>query len=280
MQNIKIKNKSGDIINMEFRYPADSKNKIPLLVFCHGFKGFKDWGCFPYMMNRFSESGFFAVSFNFSFNGTDNEKDNPVDFERLDLFARNTFSKELDDLGCVLDFLEQSQEMYNYNFGSLALAGHSRGGGIAVLKAAEDKRVKNLVTLASVAEFGRYGEETKRMWKEKGFIEALNTRTKQKMRMDITLLEDIENNNDRLNITKAVAKLNIPFLIIHGTEDLAVDMSEAETLYKNCPSADKRLIILEKAGHTFGAVHPFAGTTPHLETVINEMTAFITKHSL
>ncbi|MCI0473835.1 MAG: alpha/beta hydrolase, partial [Ignavibacteria bacterium] len=195
MQNIKIKNKSGDIINMDLRYPADSKNKKPLLVFCHGFKGFKDWGCFPYMMNRFSKSGFFAVSFNFSFNGTDNEKDNPVDFERLDLFAKNTFSKELDDLECVLDFLEESKDKYNYDFAGLTLAGHSRGGGIAVLKAAEDKRIKNLVTLASVAEFGRYGDETMRMWREKGFIEVLNTRTKQKMRMNITLLEDIENNN-------------------------------------------------------------------------------------
>ncbi|MCI0473885.1 MAG: lysophospholipase, partial [Ignavibacteria bacterium] len=78
----------------------------------------------------------------------------------------------------------------------------------------------------------------------------------------------------------AVSKLNIPFLIIHGTEDLAVDMSEAETLYKNCPSADKRLIILEKAGHTFGAVHPYAGTTPHLETVIGEIIKFIEKSAL
>jgi pimeloyl-ACP methyl ester carboxylesterase len=232
------------------------------------------------MMDRFAENGIFTVSFNFSFNGTDNEKDCPVDFDRLDLFAQNTFSIELDDLGCVLDFLEESKDNYNYDFAGLTLAGHSRGGGIAVLKAAEDSRIKKLVTLASVAEFGRYGEETIRMWKEKGYIEALNTRTKQKMRMNVSLLEDIENNGGRLNITKAVSKLNMPVLIIHGTEDLAVEMSEAETLYKNCPSADKRLIILEKAGHTVGAVHPFAGTTPHLETVINEMTWFIIKHKL
>jgi uncharacterized protein len=277
MQNIKIKNKNGDCVNIDLRYPADSKSKNPLLVFCHGFKGFKDWGGFPYMMERFAENGFFTVSFNFSHNGTDNEKDNPVDFERLDLFAKNTFSKELDDLACVLDFLEASQEKYNYDFGGLTLAGHSRGGGIAVLKAAEDSRIKKLVTLASVAEFGRYGEETKRMWKEKGFIEVLNTRTKQKMRMNVSLLEDIENNSDRLNIIKAVSKLNIPLLIIHGTEDLAVDMSEAETLYTNCPSTDKKLIILDRAGHTFSAVHPFAGTTPHLETVIEQIISFTKK---
>ena len=183
MDNIKIKNKNGNIINMDFRFVSVSEKKLPLLVFCHGFKGFKDWGCFPYMLDKIADAGIFTVSFNFSLNGVDNEKDNPIDFERLDDFAKNTFSEELDDLGCVLDFLEKEKDKYNYNFDSLILAGHSRGGGIAILKTAEDKRVKKLITLASVAEFNRYGEETKRMWKERGFIEALNTRTKQKMRM-------------------------------------------------------------------------------------------------
>ena len=193
------------------------------------------------------------------------KKTNPIDFDRLDDFAKNTLSEELDDLECVINFLEREKDKYNYNFDSLMLAGHSRGGGIAILKTAEDKRVKKLITLASVAEFNRYGEETKRIWRERGFIEALNTRTKQKMRMNISLLEDLEKNHSRLNIKEAIKKIDVPLLIIHGTEDLAVEKSEVETLYDLSKKEKTRLVILEKAGHTFGAVHPFAGTTPHLE---------------
>lgn len=274
MYNIKIKNKNGNIININFRYPEATESKLPLLIFCHGFKGFKDWGCFPYMFDKFANANIFTVSFNFSLNGVDNEKDNPIDFERLDDFARNTFSEELDDLGCVIDYLEEVKDKYNYNFDSLILAGHSRGGGIAILKTAEDKRIKKLITLASVDEFNRYGDETKRMWKERGFIEALNTRTRQKMRMNVSLLEDLENNYSRLNIKDAMKKATVPTLIMHGTEDLAVEKSEAETLYNLCNKDITKLVILEKTGHTFGAVHPFEGTTPHLEEVIDEIIKF------
>ena len=274
MDNIKINNINGRIINIDFRYSKDTNINLPLLLFCHGFKGFKDWGCFPYMFDKFANANIFTVSFNFSLNGVDNEKNNPVDFERLDDFARNTFSEELDDLGCVIDYLEEVKDKYNYNFDSLILAGHSRGGGIAILKTAEDKRIKKLITLASVDEFNRYGDKTKRMWKERGFIEALNTRTRQKMRMDVSLLEDLENNYSRLNIKDAMKKATVPTLIMHGTEDLAVEKSEAETLYNLCNKDITKLVILEKTGHTFGAVHPFAGTTPHLEEVIEEIITF------
>lgn len=274
MDNIKIKNKNGKTINIDFRYKKTAE-KHPLLVFCHGFKGFKDWGCFPYMLDKIAKENIFTVSFNFSLNGTDNEKGNPVDFERLDDFAKNTFSEELDDLGCVIDFLEKEKEKYNYNFDSLVLAGHSRGGGIAILKTAEDKRIAKLITLASVAEFNRYGEETKRVWRERGFIEALNTRTKQKMRMNVSLLEDLEKNYSRLNIKGAMEKIEVPVLIIHGSEDLAVEKSEAETLNSLGKKNKTKLVILDKTGHTFGAVHPFAGTTLHLEKVIEEIIKFV-----
>ncbi|MFA7360015.1 MAG: prolyl oligopeptidase family serine peptidase [Candidatus Kapaibacterium sp.] len=288
-ENIKIKNQDGNTINMDFlpaclqqldgsqagRYPEKTDSKLPLLVFCHGFKGFKDWGCFPYMFDTFANQNIFTVSFNFSLNGTDNEKANPIDFERLDNFAINTFSKELDDLGCVIDYLESQQENYNYDFNKLILAGHSRGGGIAILKAAEDKRIKKLVVLASVSDFYRYGEETMRIWRERGFIEVLNTRTKQKMRMNVSLLEDLEQNRNRLDVKKALGRIEAPTLIIHGSEDLAVDAGEAETIYNGLKSKElSTLKILENTGHTFGAVHPFAGSTAHLETVIDEVVSF------
>jgi esterase/lipase len=87
--------------------------------------------------------------------------------------------------------------------------------------------------------------------------------------MDYTLIEDLEKNKDRLDIKKAVSKISIPYLIIHGEEDLAVDYSEALELHSLSNKNLTELCLIEKAGHTFGAVHPFEGTTKALEEVIN-----------
>ena len=160
--SLKIKNKTGDDLTTDFRFPESGKEKLPLVILCHGFKGFKDWGCFPYMMDRIAEEGNFAVSFNFSYNGTGENDFDQSDFTRLNLFAENTFSRELDDLGSIIDHLFENKDKYNYDKGNITLTGHSRGGGIAILKTAEDKRISKLVVLSSVCNFDRYSDTLKK----------------------------------------------------------------------------------------------------------------------
>jgi acetyl esterase/lipase len=275
LKNIKIANRHGDPLTTDLRYYENVEEKMPLIIFCHGFKGFKDWGGFPFLMHELSFNNIFSVSFNFSYNGTDNTQISPVEFTRLDLFAQNTFSRELDDLGSVIDYLQEHQSEYNYDFDNLTLIGHSRGGGIAILKTAEDNRVRRLITLATVSEFDRYSSERKLRWKEDGFLEVLNTRTMQKMRMNYSLLEDLEKNYDRLNISGAVSKINVPSLFIHGDQDLAVDCSDSEKLYNLSNESLSNLRIYTNTGHTFGVVHPFTGTTKALENLIKEIVAFV-----
>jgi uncharacterized protein len=275
LENIKIKNKHGDLISVDLRSPENLNYKIPALIFCHGFKGFKDWGSFPYILDKISKENIFTVSFNFSFCGVDNSLDNPIDFTRLDLFAQNTFSRELDDLGSIIDFLFENKNLYKIDIENLALAGHSRGGGIAILKTAEDKRIKKLITLASVVEFNRYTEERKKRWKEDGYLEVMNTRTKQLMRLNYTLIDDLEKNYKRLNIKNAIKKISAPVLIIHGKQDLAVDYSDATTLYELSDKSKSKLILYENTGHTFGAVHPFKGTNNSLEKVITDIIGWV-----
>ena len=37
----------------------------PLIIFCHGYKGYKDWGAWSLMAERFAEEGYGFVKFNF-----------------------------------------------------------------------------------------------------------------------------------------------------------------------------------------------------------------------
>lgn len=270
-KNIQIKNSAGDEIDIDIRH-SQHHSSIPV-IFAHGFNGFKDWGGFPYMMEQLAEGGYYAISFNFSHNGV--SKETPMDFNRLDLFAQNTFSKELDDLNTVINYFDDNSKEHKININSLALIGHSRGGGAVILQTARDKRIKALVTLASVSYNERYGKEQIRRWKEQGYFEIENGRTKQMMRMNVTLLEDIETNSEKLNIKKAISEIKVPVLIIHGKEDLAVKSEEAIALYENSDKTNTELVILENTGHTFGITHPPGEITPAFEEVITKIKEFL-----
>lgn len=102
-----------------------------------------------------------------------------------------------------------------------------------------------------------------------GRLEVLNARTGQMMPLGIGLLEDVERNGERLDILKAAARLQVPCLIIHGTDDESVNVAEGERLAAAAPEATTRFERIEGAGHTFGAVHPFEGTTEHLTRAID-----------
>jgi len=273
--SLKIKNKHGNNISIDFRYTESSDGRKPLVILCHGFKGFKDWGCFPYIMERIAAEGNFAVSFNFSYNGVGDDEKDQGDFTRLDLFAKNTFSRELDDLGSVIKYLIEHKNEFDYDSDNLTLIGHSRGGGIAILKTAEDKRINRLIVLASVNSFNRYSEVLKSKWKEAGYFEVLNSRTNQMMRMNYTLVEDLEKNIERLDIQKAIEKINVPTLIIHGTQDITVDYSNGEDLFSRSNKEKTEIVLIDNTGHTFGAVHPYQGTTEALEKVITLILSFL-----
>ncbi len=272
---IEIPGPEGSIIDTDIRTNHENISGA-LVIFAHGFKGFKDWGGFPYMMEKFADAGFVSASFNFTHNGV--AKESPMEFTRLDLFAENTHTKELNDLQAVINYFYDNAEAYNIDRNKIALVGHSRGGGDVILKSAEDKRVKALATLASVATVNRYTDEQKKRWREKGFIEMPNARTGQLMRMNKTFLDDIEQNSEKLDITKAMAKLEIPALIIHGKEDLAVRYTDAEKLYENSNKSKTELYILENTGHTFGVEHPFKGTTKAFDEAIENAIMFLKKN--
>ena len=75
-------------------YNENVKNQ-PLVIFCHGYKGFKDWGAWNHMAETIAKEGFCLIQFNFSHNGGTME--NPIDFPDLEAFGNNNYTKELDD---------------------------------------------------------------------------------------------------------------------------------------------------------------------------------------
>ena len=179
------------------------KERMPLIIFCHGYKGFKDWGAWHLMANAFARAGFLFLKFNFSHNGGTVEQ--PIDFPDLEAFGNNNYTKELDDLKCVIDWVFKNDAIKNTNLNNITLIGHSRGGGIACIKAEEDPRIKQIISLASVSSYGRRSpmNEDLEQWKQEGVKYVLNGRTKQRMPHYYQFYEDFIKNRARLTIKGA-----------------------------------------------------------------------------
>lgn len=243
-----------------------------VVVACHGFKGFKDWGFWPATGRRFAEAGIALVTFNVSGSGIG---DDPETFTELDRFAENTLGKELQDLGAVLDAVSNRElPLGDVDIRRLGLLGHSRGGGIALIRASRDPRVRALVTWAAVAAFDRFDEETERIWRERGYVEVPNTRTGQVFRMNLDFLDDLRANRDTYDPVAAARRLRIPSLFIHGTRDESVPADEAQQLSRAADPGYGRLALIQGAGHTFGATHPFSAPTEELLQVWEKSLAW------
>ena len=228
-----------------------------MVVFCHGYKGFKDWGAWNQVAQAFAKCGFAFVKFNFSYNGGTSEQ--PIDFPDEEAFAENNYSTELGDLRCVVEWLlnEENPHRDEINLSRIQLIGHSRGGGIALLGAATIPHINRLALWASVSDFEvrfPYGRQMKE-WEETGVWEVLNARTGQVLKHHYQFYEDFVRNREVLDIRSHAKQLKTPVLIAHGVEDEAVHFSEAMRLYKWTP--ESRLEMVPETGHTFGSRHPW-----------------------
>ncbi|WP_184545097.1 alpha/beta hydrolase family protein [Mucilaginibacter sp. FT3.2] len=230
----------------------DAFKNAPVVIFAHGFKGFKDWGTHNLVANYFAQNGFKYLKFNFSHNGT--TPDNPLEFTDLIAFSDNTFSIELEDLGTIIDFACSGSGMAAAS--DVYLIGHSMGGGISIIKSAEDSRIKKLITMASISSFyNLWPEEIEIQWRLQRIIYMPNKRTGQQMPLKSTLLDDLDNYPKRLDILKQAGKVKQPWLLMHGDADPTVPLSHAEELYAAHP--DTEFVVLPGGDHTFGGSHPY-----------------------
>ena len=221
-----------------------------VILFSHGFKGFKDWGPFNEIANFFALNGYVYIKFNFSYNGTNFQ--NPTDFVDLNAFGNNNFCTELDDLELVINWIKTK-----YPNCKVSLFGHSRGGAISILKSNENNQIDKVISWASPSNLiARLPEADKaRKWKDTNVVYVYNGRTKQNMPMFYQFYQNCIENIERLNIKKAIKEINIPHLHIHGSSDPTVLIEDALEMKR---WNDKiNLEIINGADHVFGSSHPY-----------------------
>ncbi|MBV1887749.1 MAG: alpha/beta hydrolase fold domain-containing protein [Urechidicola sp.] len=252
--------------------------KKPIVIFCHGYKGYKDWGAWNLMAKSFADANLFFVKFNFSHNGGTLE--NPIDFPDLNAFGENNFIKELNDLEDVINWVLNNDELKEeINTQNISLIGHSRGGGIVTIKGSENNHIAKVITLNGVSDYAsRFlkGEDLM-TWKKNNVMYVTNGRTKQEMPHFYQFYQNFQENEKRLTISKAVESLKKPLLIINGTEDVVVTPMEGENMHTW--NNQSKFLLIEGMNHTLGSKHPWLekNLPLHMSDVVNKCIAFIKK---
>jgi pimeloyl-ACP methyl ester carboxylesterase len=262
-------NQRDSLFDLEI--PADYNGN--LIVFIHGYMGFKDWGAWNLFEKAFTEQGFGFCKFNLTHNG--GTTSNGIDFPDLEAFANNAYSKEKKDVVFLLNEIQKHIPKNTF----IHLMGHSRGGGIALLNH-QDERIKSIITLAAISSVEkRFSDEAMiKSWKETGVRFVQNQRTKQAMPHNYSQYLDFIEFKDELDIEKACKTLEKPNLVIHGDKDISVPIEEGVDIatWTNSP-----LYTIEDADHVFGSSHPWNSSElpEKLEEIVTLVSTFILKQN-
>ncbi len=159
-------------------------------------------------------------------------------------FADSTVSKEVEDLGSVIDAVKTA------GYGQVIYAGHSMGGAVGVLRAASDDRIHKLISLAGMVytarflevEFGEVTPDDGFMWDDE----------------DCPLSKAFADDMKAIdNVLEKAEAIRIPWLLVHGTEDDVVPIEQSREIFERA-NEPKKLIELPGVDHVFSGtgVHP------------------------
>jgi pimeloyl-ACP methyl ester carboxylesterase len=203
-----------------------------------------------FLSRALAQRDMFALRFDFACVG-----------ESTGSFENITYSAEVEDLQAAFSFM---RARYARKIGIL---GSSMGGTVALLFAARNSDiVAALVTLAAPVHPERFlsrlsTPDELQQWRDRGFT------LYHGQRINVSLLNDLE----KMNVPRAIKKINCPVLILHGDRDDVVPVEEAHELHHHLSGMSK-ISILDGADHRIS--DPLL-----MERTLNEAVDWLCEHA-
>lgn len=216
-----IRNKQGERLDYTFHAGKSGAKRIAVLG--HGVTGNKDRPFVVALAEALANAGIGALRFSFSGNGASEGK-----------FTDSTISKEVEDLGSVIDTLKGNEICY---------VGHSMGGAVGVIRASNDPRIRYLVSLAGMVhtkafadrEFGMVKPGSGYMWDD----------------TSCPLSQGYMDDMGKIGTVVELAPgIRVPWLLVHGTADDVVPIQDSLDIFDRA-NDPKTLHQLEGANHVF-----------------------------
>lgn len=259
--------------------PDAGRRPRGVIVLVHGFMGYKDYGLFPFVAQRFAEAGVIAHRFNLTTSGI---TENFATFERPDLFELGTWNNNIIDIDAVIDAVDRGALPGGGL--PLLLMGHSRGG-VGVLLTAGRRFMSGrtplpagVISASAPSRPWRFAESQKRQILERGYLEVKSGRTGQDLRVSRRFLEEQLADPEGHDIARHVAALRCPLLVVHGSADATVPAREAEEIAAMAGEAvRRRLVLIDGGDHVFNTPNPFpidGAPSPQLQAHVEALLAF------
>lgn len=230
-----IRNAQGE--RLEFSLHTGNASSKHIVVIGHGVTGNKDRPFLVALAEGLADAGFNALRFSFAGNGESDGK-----------FAECTVTKEVGDLGSVLDALAGHEICY---------VGHSMGGAVGVIRASQDDRIKQLVSLAGMVDTKKFaktefaGEEPDKgcMWED------------ETCPLSSAFMDDLCGIG---TLVERGADIGVPWLLVHGTEDDVVLFRDSANIIAK--AGDNAVLVeVQGANHVFAGEH----TDPMVRAVVD-----------
>jgi fermentation-respiration switch protein FrsA (DUF1100 family) len=222
-----IRNPRGERLDYVVHHPPGrSASSGPLAIVGHGVTSNKDRPWLMALAEAIADAGISALRFSFAGNGNSEGR-----------FEDATLTKEVDDLGSVLDAATAAA------LGPIAYVGHSMGGAVGVLRAARDSRIRCLVSLAGMVHVHAF------MRRQFGHLEP--GRGLMLDKPGCVWNRALEADAARIgSMTAAAARITVPWLLVHGDADELVPLADSEDAIKAAAGAP-RLVSLPGVDHRF-----------------------------
>ncbi len=245
----------------------------PHVLLVHGHRGFMDWSYFPLLADRLAGAGLAVVAFNLSGSGIGPDL---TAFTDPEAFAANTYTRELEDLDRVRAEIDRGA-LPGVDPARRGIYGHSRGGGMALLHAADHGDYTALCLWAPMHRVALFGAESRRSFERRGHILS-PLPTGGVLRLDRSVLDDAERNAERLDIGRACARLRAPTRVLYGSRDRLLEEGAATALETSFPPGVATFEVIEGGNHTLGARHPLATTPAPLERGLSKTVEWFVRH--
>lgn len=232
---IKIPSSKGNIAAV-INEPEDKADKLAIL--CPGYLDSKDYDHLKILAEDLASKGYTVVRFDPI--GTWESDGNISDYTTTE-YLRNV--KE------VLEYMFKQN-----NFKHILIGGHSRGGKISILYAAQDRRISivlGIMPSTVISKKDKRSVSAKMLGVSVSYRDLPGDKKgKKEFRVPYSHFENELKNQDKYNVLKKIGRLEIPLILIAGERDKLVLSKSVKQMFKKS-KGPKKFILIKGIGHDY-----------------------------